>query len=266
LVADEVLRSRIRKIIDEPVQPSLWARFSKNPLASLLIGFALTGLIGAWLTNRYNEKQKEIEFIRQIEQRNLEHERDKHEKELEAQKAEYQRTLELERDDHQKLLEFQRNAQQRELEQERSFANELNKTRVAKIAEVWEELNLFEATTIKNIMDKHRVDFDDANIRYKKIIDLIYKNRFWLGEEQYSEMVSYCTAYINNLGAIESVLKSIRESIDKVEIKFDDKVGLKGRTNLSQLRTDLVKIRSKLLKELYPKTAAPNNSLNPTPR
>jgi hypothetical protein len=68
-IQDEVLRSRIRKFIDAKPSPSFLQRVSTSPLASVITAFVLTGLIGGFLTNYYNGKQKELEAQRTNEQR-----------------------------------------------------------------------------------------------------------------------------------------------------------------------------------------------------
>lgn len=108
-IDDEVLRSRIRKLIEKPKDASLWNRLSTNPLISVIPGFALTGVIGAYLTNYYNEKQKELEHLRNTQQKELDRTRD-----------EQQRTLENDRNHQQKELEYLRDQRQRELERERA--------------------------------------------------------------------------------------------------------------------------------------------------
>ena len=49
IIDEEVLRSRVRELTVKPeVQPrSAFSRFSANPLASLLVGFILTGIVAS---------------------------------------------------------------------------------------------------------------------------------------------------------------------------------------------------------------------------
>lgn len=60
-ISDEVLRDRIRKLISEPKPESWLKRISKNPLSLLIVGFILTTLGGAILTNYYNSRQAEVQ-------------------------------------------------------------------------------------------------------------------------------------------------------------------------------------------------------------
>jgi hypothetical protein len=60
VVADEVLRDRIRGIVNEKPKVSRFQSISHNPLASVVIGFLLSGLLGASLTIYYSQKQQEL--------------------------------------------------------------------------------------------------------------------------------------------------------------------------------------------------------------
>jgi hypothetical protein len=256
VVEDEVLRFRIRKLIDEPPPASTWKRLSANPLASVIVGFLLTGLIGGLLTNYYNIKQKELEAqrtkeqresdrLREEQQRELDRKREderresdrlragqqqqsdqvyqERQKEIDFQRALQQRESERLRDVRQKELEYQRSVQQRELEREKSFADELNKIRVAKIGEVWETIYAMDSeieryihwikeleklnkviSQLKNTesLEKFRPRVEEqiskssdrvANLA-EKATDLTAKNRFWLGEENYTEIIGYIRA------------------------------------------------------------------------
>lgn len=99
-LADEALRHRIRKLIEEPKPASFWKRLAANHLFLLIVAFVLTGVVGTYLAHYYNGKQSELE---------------------------YQRSLYV-----------------KEVESERSFANELNKIKLSKIAEVWEKVYMYE--------------------------------------------------------------------------------------------------------------------------
>jgi hypothetical protein len=198
LIDDEVIRSRIRRLINEPKPGSLWTRLFKHPLLSLILGFLLTGLVGTWLTNNYSANQKE-------------------------------------------------------LERERSLADELNKIRAAKLAEIWEKVyqneaafkhalevsriltfqNIFtspppmlpfsqlseeEINRIKrekgarkyaNLEEQSRKLWEDYDREQKEVFEplekatessrqaradletLLNKHRFWLGEEIYSQIKDY---------------------------------------------------------------------------
>jgi hypothetical protein len=165
-IDDETLRAKIRRIIDEPKPESKLKQFTSSPLTALFLGFLLTGIVGVALTNYYNTKQKELEFHLSDLQRDRERERDQRERNLTDARNEQeklreeahddrqkqsavehddrQREIEREKDARQKALEFQRSLYAAELQRERSFADELNKTRVAKISAVWEKIYAYE--------------------------------------------------------------------------------------------------------------------------
>jgi hypothetical protein len=65
-ITDEFLRYRIRKLMDDPKPPSRWRSFFKSPLFSLVLGIALSGLLGTWLTHYYSTKQSELEHHRSL--------------------------------------------------------------------------------------------------------------------------------------------------------------------------------------------------------
>jgi hypothetical protein len=165
-IDDETLRAKIRRIIDEPKPESKLKQFTTSPLTALFLGFLLTGIVGVALTNYYNTKQKELEFHLSDLQRDREREKDERERELTDARNEQeklreeehddrqkqsavehddrQREIEREKDARQKALEFQRSLYAAELQRERSFADELNKNRVAKISAVWEKIYGYE--------------------------------------------------------------------------------------------------------------------------
>ena len=64
VISDEVLRHRIRAIIEEQPKASKLKRLFDHPLAIGLIiatvGFALTGIVGGLLTNYYTVRQQEL--------------------------------------------------------------------------------------------------------------------------------------------------------------------------------------------------------------
>ena len=136
IIADEVLKSRIRELTGKPdvKPPSILSRFSANPLAPLLVGFALTGIVGSSLTYYYTERQKENEAARQSHEQSLEAKRKKEAEDLEyvrkenllalenrqhlnAQELEAQRTKEM------RAIEARRSQQEKEIEYARSQIN-----------------------------------------------------------------------------------------------------------------------------------------------
>jgi hypothetical protein len=165
-IADEVLRYRIRKLIEEPKPASCWKRLLTNQLFLLIVAFVLTGVVGTYLAHYYNGKQSELE---------------------------YQRSFHL-----------------KELESERSFANELNKTKLSKIAEVWEKVYLYEAAVEEAMqgVDIKSESAGEANVQIpsgrdprtakeqskglkKELLDLLSKNRLWLDDDNYYKIKEY---------------------------------------------------------------------------
>ncbi len=122
IIADEVLRSRIRELTgkSDAKPSSTLSRFSTNPMASLLVGFLLTGLVGSSLTYYYTERQKNNDAARQAHEQILEAQRKK-----EAEDMEYLRKqglLELENKQHlnAQALEAQRAKELRAIENRRT--------------------------------------------------------------------------------------------------------------------------------------------------
>jgi hypothetical protein len=94
------------------------------------------------------------------------------------------------------------------LKSERSFKAELNKTRVEKIGEVWEKVNIFDANNegttdelnkalrgqipgAQSPEDQIKKIFQSREESYLALKALINKNRFWLGEESYREIKEF---------------------------------------------------------------------------
>jgi hypothetical protein len=65
-VDDELIRHRVRKLIEKPSSTSFWTAFSKNPLVQIVIGFLLTGFLSNYITKRWSEEQQERERIRDL--------------------------------------------------------------------------------------------------------------------------------------------------------------------------------------------------------
>jgi hypothetical protein len=122
IIADEVLRSRVRELTGKPggKPPSTLSRVSTNPMASLLVGFVLTGLVGSSLTYYYTERQKENEAARQLHEQSLEAQRKKEGEDLEYLRK--QGLLELENKQHlnAQALEAQRTKEMRASEARRT--------------------------------------------------------------------------------------------------------------------------------------------------
>lgn len=160
VIADEVLRHRIRSLIEEKPRASRLQSFSTHPLVIALVvavvGFLLTVIVGGLLTYYYTLRQKDID---------------------------YQRAL-----------------QQQELASRRSFSDELNKIRIQKIGGVWEQLDknevlldaLLEKANKASDSDEQKnrnVDAINNLIREDRIT--VNENRYWLGEQNYDRLQDY---------------------------------------------------------------------------
>lgn len=186
VVDDEVLRYKIRTLIEEKPPQPLWHTLSTNASFVVILGFILTGLAGGFLTHYYNLKQEELQArstkelresdrLREDQQRESDRKREdekrvsdrlreeqeresdrvyqERQREIERQRALQQRESERLRDERQKTLEYQRNLQLQELVRERSFSDELNKMRIQRIGEVWETIDKTEAD-LDDILDR----------------------------------------------------------------------------------------------------------------
>jgi hypothetical protein len=103
----------------------------------------------------------------------------------------------------QKNLDYARSAQQQELASQRSFSDEVNKLRIQKFGEVWEQLDEHESAIDRLLDDRlFEIDPDQDSDLNNKIVDeirnLIHKdqvmatrNRFWLGEDLYNKTIEY---------------------------------------------------------------------------
>src|SRR5262249_8776036 len=183
------------------------------------------------LTDRqYEEQRRETDRLRQ-----------KRDEELQRQYQENQRRVEIQRAQKEKELEFLRSNRQRELQRVKAFSDELNKTRVQKIAEVWEKLSLYEVTLRRPVrkgleasiaaidwfggavrkegreerkkeIEERKNDFESAYLEYRATLraasseftNLLAKNRFWLGDEIYEGLDQYFSTLIsyNDLGML----------------------------------------------------------------
>lgn len=97
----------------------------------------------------------------------------------------------------QKEVDYQRSLQQLNLTSQRSFSDELNKLRIQKIGEVWEQIDKNEVS-IDRLWEKayKASDSDSQNVNaINAFIDedelVIGKNRFWLGEQFYDKIQLY---------------------------------------------------------------------------
>ncbi len=194
-ISDEVLRYHIRKLIDEP-KPESRLSFLKHPLASIIVAFLLTGLLGQYLTNLYSSNQKE-------------------------------------------------------LERKRSFADEINKTRVSKIGEVWEKVDVYEAEVklvmerfemvpntsqgvVKGPVEKVIEKFEQTERLHTELSGLLDKNRFWLGDRLYDEIKQYTDTTYEHFLAWKS--KKTPKELEELEVKRRN-----SRSDINQTRDKMLK-------------------------
>ncbi len=137
---------------------------------------------------------------------------------------------------------------------EEGFRTELNKTRVARIGEVWESLYVYEAA-VDNLVDHFRdivveakSEEEELRRRKKELPPLItihaqalaqlivarHKNRFWIGEDTYSEMTD-CS----------NVLSELIDAYVKYDVKRIEEINKKR----AELRQGVRNVRDKLLGE-----------------
>jgi superfamily II RNA helicase len=89
-------------------------------------------------------------------------------------------------------------AKQQELTSQRSFSDELNKIRIQKIGEVWEQIDKTEPD-IDQLLDKinkspdsnNKLAFENIQKIINEDVALINKNKFWLGEQSYNRIKDY---------------------------------------------------------------------------
>lgn len=102
----------------------------------------------------------------------------------------------------QKNLDYSRGMLQQELGRRQSFSDEVNKLRIQKVGEVWEQLDEHEFAIDRLLDDppfeEVSKDPNANNKRVDEIIKLIHedkamtsRNRFWLGEELYNKTMEY---------------------------------------------------------------------------
>ncbi|HJQ31044.1 MAG TPA: hypothetical protein VJ866_02635 [Pyrinomonadaceae bacterium] len=97
-------------------------------------------------------------------------------------------------------------AKQQELTSQRSFSDELNKIRIQKIGEVWEQVDKNEVLLDAQLLEATKESVSDAKINQnvdaiKNLIQedrvIINKNRFWLGEGNYQKLQEYLDKNVN---------------------------------------------------------------------
>ncbi|MBC8031853.1 MAG: chitosanase [Pyrinomonadaceae bacterium] len=100
MIDDEIIRARVREMIGgpKPAAQSRFSRISSNPLAPLIVGFILTGLIGSYFTYYYTDRQKTNDATRQAYATQLDVQRNKDAQALEFVRK--QNLLEIENQQH----------------------------------------------------------------------------------------------------------------------------------------------------------------------
>jgi hypothetical protein len=162
-------------------------------------------------------------------------------------------------------LEYQRNIHLKELESERSFADELNKIKLNKIAEVWEKLYLYEAA-VEEVMEQvvevkgnaalqgktllkpegnaapqgqfilrlgnnTGKTFEQGKALQKEVLTVLSKNRLWLEDDSYYKIKEYVEVIYNYYFA-----KKSQEDIKKWEEKREQ-----ARDSINQIREKMLK-------------------------
>lgn len=143
---------------------------------------------------------------------------------------------------------------------ERSFSVQLNKIRVEKISEVWEKVYIYECAIeaaiqglgnkppnepiefsdqeVKRIVDEDVKFFNklfkQSNSLHSELVALVNKNRFWLGEESYSEIQSYIKSTVEYLHAIED------KPVNEEKVRSLSEKREKSRASIKQIRDRLL--------------------------
>ena len=209
MIAEEQSRRHVQNGLDK--QQTWLGRLTANQTFNLLLGFLLTAVIGGALTHYYAKRQT--------------------------------------------TLQFELTARQKDLDDRRSFADALNRQRVEKIAEVWEKLFFYEAavdraldareqflTTMTRIagtihleregdllplfnkqqkaeVQRTEESFDHFVLEAERAADTVQqialKNRFWLGDNRYNEIMSY----LNESGAVVNTAGSPHVNMFDLQIK-----------------------------------------------
>jgi len=226
LVDDEIVRLRIRKLLEASPSVSIWIRVSTNPLVAVVIGFLLTGLLGGLLTYYYNRKQKELDSQRSLFQLELQREKSFAD---ELNKIRVLRIGEV---------------------WEKIFLLEAASNRAYDACgRIWEE---GWGVDEKKPLTPYQQQLEQYGVQYRKAMveacekerksigvvsdemrDLADKNRFWIGEEGYKQMQAYVDAinsYAKAANNNEISLKEVRERKDRI-------------------RASLLDVRNRLIKE-----------------
>jgi hypothetical protein len=107
-------------------------------------------------------------------------------------------------------LEYKRSLYLKDLESGRSFADELNRIKLAKVAEVWERVYVYEAA-VEDLMRGVEVsggpasegglvlrdggglkaDYERSKALRKEVVDVLNRDRLWLGDDSYYKLRQY---------------------------------------------------------------------------
>jgi len=130
---------------------------------------------------------------------------------------------------------------QKEVDYQRSFSDELNKIRIQKIGEVWEQLDknevileslLDEANKPSNSDEQNKQNVDAINSLLQEDKVIVSKNKFWLGKQYYNRIQEHL--YKNTQIALNMLLAP--EGTDLSEL-------LEQR---EQLKQDILQIRESM--------------------
>lgn len=140
-------------------------------------------------------------------------------------------------------LTYVHSLREQEAASRRSFSDELNKIRIQKIGEVWEQLDKTEAEVDELLDSANKAPSSNKNTDgtvdsilkiFKDNTNVLNKNRFWLGEQTYNRIKAYLD--IEGQYSIDKLLG--KPGIDLTEtIKRRD-----------QAKQDILQIRNMFLK------------------
>jgi len=252
LIEDEAIRAKVRKLIDPPKPEPLWKKVTTNPTVTLFLGFLLTTLVGAFLTSYYSFKQKQMEFELSAKQRERDREKgfyDEINKTRVAKIGEVWETIyELESlsDDwvnfYQEVLAISANTRKPSegllFEQDldrildklgRARTNDLNK---AEVLHVW-SAHTDNAGTVKTLL-KLPPTFRETKNKYEEVIQIVAKNRFWIGEQNYKDIQEYIKIFTD----LHYGLKELIEVTKFTQEKYNDllKARDKARKTIADIR------------------------------
>lgn len=237
----EAIRNRANRGRKEQ-QVTLLERLSSNQLVNVLIGFVLTGIVGLGLTNHYADKQRVLDQRRLDDRIHADRIYQEGQKKMDVEREIREKARARLEDQEQRKEDALRSRVQREWELRRAYVDELNKTRVLKIAEVWEKVFLYDAAISKatseqaiqtqavalqkigqllvdypQIMNEEQAKNDPvlgpqirrilepytaAEDSANQVAEIADRYRFWLGDKRYSQISQYLSMSRGLAGAI----------------------------------------------------------------